>query len=281
MRRQSGDRSEADTGRLRAQLAPHPVAPAPGGGFRNGPLLRRPGPTSRPRTLGWVRQLDRAAPASRRRRPRWDVAIATAAAALCVSSLVALATADDRPTSAAPTAAVTTGSATAMPASPSVPSPGEESAPAPPQTVDGLIADLTARPDAAGPAGPLLREGLQGLRSEDEGVRQRSALQVLSLVISGEALDPRYATASRLALFRTMTGVVPAPSAPTGTPSCLEVQQGMPPPVVQGYARQIVDQLPAWQADGFPADETARLQELMTPVAAGQSTLDLVPCPGR
>ena len=112
-------------------------------------------------------------------------------------------------------------------------------------------------------------------------MRQRSALQVLSLVISGESLDPRYATASRLALFRTMTGLVPAPSAPTGTPSCLEVQQGTPPPVVQGYARQIVDQLPAWQADGFPADETARLQELITPVAAGQSTLGLRPCPGR
>jgi hypothetical protein len=94
------------------------------------------------------------------------VAIATAAAVLGASSLVALAAADgDRPTSAAPTAAVTTGSATSMPASPSVPSPVGESAPALPQTVDGLIADLTARPDAAGPAGPLLREGLQGLLS--------------------------------------------------------------------------------------------------------------------
>jgi hypothetical protein len=210
------------------------------------------------------------------------VAIATVAAALGASSLVALAAADDdRPTSAAPTAAVMTGSATSTPASPSAPASVEESASAPPQTVAGLIADLTARPDAAGPAGPLLREGLQGLLSEDEGVRQRSALQVLSIVISGEALDARYATASRLALFRTMTGVVPAPSAPAGTPSCLDVHQGTPPPVVQGYARQIVDQLPAWQADGFPADETARLQELITPVVAGQSTLGLGPCPGR
>ncbi|SHN70019.1 hypothetical protein SAMN05660350_01730 [Geodermatophilus obscurus] len=51
--------------------------------------------------------------------------------------------------------------------------------------------------------------------------------------------------------------------------------------MVQGYARSIVDQLPDWQADGFPADETARLQELITPVAAGRSTLDLGPCPGR
>ena len=207
------------------------------------------------------------------------MAIATAAAALGVSSVVALATADgDRPTSVAPTAA-TTSSAASTPASPSVPSPVEESAP--PETVAGLIADLTARPVAAGPAGPLLRDGLQGLVSEDEGVRQLSAVQVLSVVISGEALDPRYATASRLALVRTMTGRAPAPSAPAGPPSCLEVRQGTPPPVVQGYARQIVDRLPAWQADGFPADETARLQELITPVAAAQATLDLRPCPGQ
>jgi hypothetical protein len=210
------------------------------------------------------------------------VAIASAAAALCASSLVALATADgERPSSAAPTAAATSGSATSTSASPSVPSPVEESAPAPPQTVAGLIADLTARPEAAGPAGPLLRDGLQGLVSGDEGVRQLSALQVLSVVISGDALDPRYATASRLALFRTMTGRTPAPSAPGGPPSCLEVRQGTPPPVVQGYARSIVDQLPAWQADGFPADETARLRELITPVAAGQATLHLRPCPAR
>jgi len=210
------------------------------------------------------------------------VPIATAAAALCVSSLVALATADDgRPTSAAPTAAATASGATSTQAAPSVPSPVEESAPTPPQTVDGLIADLTARPEAAGPAGPLLRDGLQGLVSGDEGVRQRSAQQVLPIVISGEGLDPRYATASRLALFRTMTGRAPAPSAPAGPGSCLEVRQGTPPPVVQGYARQIVDRLPAWQAEGFPVDESARLQELVTPVVAGQATLDLRPCPGQ
>jgi hypothetical protein len=147
-----------------------------------------------------MRQPDRAVTASRRRRRRFEVAIATAAAALGVSSVVALATADgERPTSAAPTAAATTSSATSTQASPLVPSPVEESAPAPPQTVAGLIADLTARPDAAGPAGPLLRDGLRGLVSGDEGVRQRSALQVLPIVISGEGLDPRYATASRLA----------------------------------------------------------------------------------
>ncbi|SET22510.1 hypothetical protein [Geodermatophilus poikilotrophus] len=204
------------------------------------------------------------------------MAIATAAAVLGVSSVVALVTVDgDRPTGAAPT----TSSAAPAPTSPSVPSPVEE--PAPPETVDGLIADLTARPEAAGPAGPLLRDGLQGLVSEDEGVRQQSALQVLSVVISGEALDPEYATASRLALFRTMTGEAPAPAPPDGPPSCLETRPGTPPPVVQGYARQIVDRLPAWQADGFPADESARLQELITPVVAGQATLDVRPCPGR
>jgi hypothetical protein len=210
------------------------------------------------------------------------VAIATTAAALGVSSLVALATADgEGPTSAPPTAAATTSSAPSTQASPSVPAPVEESAPAPPQTVPGLIADLTARPEAAGPAGPLLRDGLQGLASEDEGVRQLSALQVLSIVTSGESLDPRYATASRLALFRTMTGRAPEPSTPGGPPSCLAARPGTPPPVVQGYARQIVDQLPAWQADGFPTDEAARLQELITPVAAGEATLGLRPCPGR
>ena len=208
------------------------------------------------------------------------MAIATAAAALAVSALVALATADDgRPTSAAPTAAATTSGATST--SPSVPSPVEESAPAPPQTVEGLIADLTARPDAAGPAGPQLRDGLQGLVSGDEAVRQRSAQQVLPIVISGEALDPRYATASRLALFRTMTGLTPAPSAPTGSPTCLEVRQGTPPEEVLAYVRQVLDRLPAWQADGFPADESARLQAAITPVAAGQATIELRPCPGR
>ena len=230
-------------------------------------------------TLGEVRQLDRAVPAPARRRRLWEVAIATAAAALAVSSLVALATADDgRPASGTPSAAATSSSAVSTPASPSVPSPVEESAPAPPQTVDGLIEDLTARPDAAGPAGPRLRDGLQGLVSGDEGVRQRSALQVLPIVVSGEGLDPRYATASRLALFRTLTGRAPAPSALPGPPPCLDAREGTPSPLVQGYARQVVDQLPAWQADGFPADETAPLQELVAPVAAGQATLDLGPC---
>ena len=208
--------------------------------------------------------------------------MATAAVVVGVSALVVLTTADDdRSTSAAPTAAATSGSVTATPASPSAPSPVEEPAPAPPETVDGLIADLAALPDAAGPAGPLLRDGLQGLVSGDEGVRQRSAQQVLPIVISGEGLDPRYATASRLALFRTMTGLAPAPAAPAGSPTCLEVRQGTPPEEVQGYARQVLDQLPAWQADGFPADESARLQAAITPVAAGRTTVELRPCPGQ
>ncbi len=210
------------------------------------------------------------------------MAIATAAAALAVSALVALATADDgRPPSASPSAAVTSSSAAPTQASPSSPSPVEESAPAPPQTVEGLIADLTTRPDAAGPAGPQLRDGLQGLVSGDEAVRQRSAEQVLPIVISGESLDPRYATASRLALFRTMTGPTAGLPTPTGSPTCLEVRQGMPPEVVLGYVRQVLDRLPAWRADGFPADESARLQEAITPVAAGQATIELRPCPGR
>ena len=208
--------------------------------------------------------------------------MATAAAAAGVSVLVVLTTADDeRPTSAAPTAAAPSGSVPATQASPSSPSPVEESAPAPPQTIDGLVADLTVRPDAAGPAGPLLRDGLQGLVSGDEAVRQRSVGQVLPIVISGEGLDPRYATATRLALFRTMTGLAPAPAAPAGSPTCLEVRQGTPPEEVQGYARQVLDQLPAWQADGFPADESARLQAAITPVAAGQTTVELRPCPGQ
>jgi hypothetical protein len=99
-------------------------------------------------------------------------------------------------------------------------------------------------------------------------------------VVGGEGLDPQYATASRLALFRTLTGRAPAPSALSGPPLCLDAREGTPSPLVQGYARQVVDQLPAWQADGFPADEAARLQELVAPVAAGQATLDLRPCGG-
>ncbi|RBY78997.1 hypothetical protein DQ238_11295 [Geodermatophilus sp. TF02-6] len=204
---------------------------------------------------------------------------AIAAAVVGLSALVAATTGDDaHPAGATPATETATDGATSTPAP--APSPAGESAPAPPQTVTGLIADLTARPDAAGPAGSLLRDGLQGLLSGDEGVRERSALQVLPIVISGQGLDPRYATATRLALFRTMTGLAPAPSAPTGPPSCLQVGRGTPPAEVQNYAGQIVDQLPAWQADGFPADEAARLQELLTPVTDGRATLDLVPCSG-
>jgi hypothetical protein len=139
------------------------------------------------------------------------------------------------------------------------------------------MADLTARPDVAGPAGPLLLNGLQGLRSSDEAVRQRAALQVLELLIGGQGLDPRYATASRLAVFRTLTGLAPAPQP--GESSCLALVEGLPPPVEQEYSRQILDRLPSWQTEGFPAEESARLRELVTPVAVGQAHLVLRPCP--
>ena len=64
-------------------------------------------------------------------------------------------------------------------------------------------------------------------------------------------------------------------------PWCLAGRLGTPPRVGLGYARPGVDRLPAGPAAGSPPDETARLQELITPVAAGRSTLDLRPCPDR
>ena len=115
--------------------------------------------------------------------------------------------------------------------------------------------------------------------SEDEGLRQQSALQVSSIVISDQALEPQYATAARLALFHAMTSTAPAPSAPTGPPSCLDVRPGTPPAVVQEYARQVLERLPAWEVDGFPVDEAGRLRDLVSPIAAGRSTLGLGPCP--
>ena len=139
------------------------------------------------------------------------------------------------------------------------------------------MADLTARPDVAGPAGPLLLDRLQGLQSADEAVRQQAALQVLDLLIGGQGLDPRYATASRLALFRTLTGLAPAPQA--GKSSCLGLVERPPAPVEQEYARQVLDRLPSWQTEGFPAEEAARLREMVIPVAAGQAHLVFGPCP--
>lgn len=56
---------------------------------------------------------------------------------------------------------------------------------------------------------------------QNEGVRQQPALQVLSIAISDRALESQYAPAARSALFRTMTGTVLMPTAPTGPPSCL------------------------------------------------------------
>jgi hypothetical protein len=139
------------------------------------------------------------------------------------------------------------------------------------------MADLTARPDVAGPAGPLLLNGLQGLQSSEEAVRQRAALQVLELLIGGQGLDPRYATASRLAVFRTLTGLAPAPEA--GESSCLALVEGLPAPVQQAYARQVLDRLPSWQTEGFPAEESARLRKLVMPVTVGQAHLVFGPCP--
>ncbi len=245
-------------------------ADAPVAGLGRGPL-----PGVRPT----VRRPDPEVPGSRLRHHRLTVA-AVAAAAVGLGGLVVLTVVDeDRPTSAAPAAGTSTGRVPTTETTTPVPSPVEEPSPPLPQTVTGLVEDLTARPDAAGPAGPLLRDGLQGLVSGDEVVRQRSALQVLAIVVTGEALDPAYATATRLALVRAITDPAPEAPAPAGAPSCLEVQRGTPPPVVQAYARQILDQLPAWRSDGFPSDEAGRLEELVDPVATGQMTLGLRPCP--
>ncbi|SFU08040.1 hypothetical protein SAMN05660657_05474 [Geodermatophilus amargosae] len=129
----------------------------------------------------------------------------------------------------------------------------------------------------AGPAGPLLLDGLQDLQSADQAVQQRAALQVLDLLLGGQGLDPRYAAASRLALFRTLTGLTPAPAAEG--PSCLERAEGPPSLLEQGYARQVLERLASWQAEGFPAEESARLREMVGPVAVGEAHLVFVPCP--
>jgi hypothetical protein len=212
-------------------------------------------------------------PAGGMPRHRWRLTGLAAAivTAVAVATLVVLTVEDDEGTRSASTAATpTAGALSSTSSAPRSPS-------APPETIPGLMADLTARPDVAGPAGPLLLNGLQGLRSSDEAVRQRAALQVLELLIGGQGLDPRYATASRLAVFRTLTGLAPAPQP--GESSCLALVEGLPPPVEQEYSRQILDRLPSWQTEGFPAEESARLRELVTPVAVGQAHLVLRPCP--
>ncbi len=192
--------------------------------------------------------------------------------AVVVASLVVLTGEDDgRATRSASTAATPTSSAQPSTAT------AHQSPSAPPETIPGLMADLTARPDVAGPAGPLLLDGLRGLQSADQARRQQAALQLLDLLIGGQGLDPRYATASRLALFRTLTGLAPAP--PAGESSCVALEEGLPAPVAQVYARQVLDRLPSWQAEGFPAEELTRLREMVTPVAVGQAHLVLGPCP--
>jgi hypothetical protein len=207
-------------------------------------------------------------------RRRWrliGLAVATVTAA-AVAGLVVLTGEDDGGTaSSASTAATPTSSA------PQSASTAPQSPSAPPETIPGLMADLMARPDVAGPAGPLLLNGLQGLQSADEAVRQRAALQVLDLLLGGQGLDPRYAAAGRLALFRTLTGRASAPAA--GRPSCVWLGKGLPSPVEQGYARQVLDRLASWQAQGFPAEESARLREMVSPVAVGEARLVFGPCP--
>jgi hypothetical protein len=212
-------------------------------------------------------------PAGGMPRHRWRLTGLAAAivTAVAVASLVVLTGEDDAGTRSASTAATPT------PGARSSTSPAPRSPSAPPETVPGLMADLTARPDVAGPAGPLLLNGLQGLQSSEEAVRQRAALQVLELLIGGQGLDPRYATASRLAVFRTLTGLAPAPEA--GESSCLALVEGLPAPVQQAYARQVLHRLPSWQTEGFPAEESARLRKLVMPVTVGQAHLVFGPCP--
>jgi hypothetical protein len=217
---------------------------------------------------------DARTPAGGMPRHRWRLMGLAAAivTAVAVTSLVVLTgDDDDGATSSASIAATPTSSAQpSTSAAPQLPS-------APPETIPGLMADLTARPDVAGPAGPLLLDGLQGLQSADEAVQQRAALQVLDLLIGGQGLDPRYATASRLALFRTLTGLAPAPQP--GESSCLVLVARPPAPIEHEYARQVLDRLPSWQTEGFPAEESARLREMVTPVAVGQAHLVFGPCP--
>jgi hypothetical protein len=219
---------------------------------------------------------DARTPAGGMPRHRWRLmglaAAIVTAVAVAVASLVVLAGEDDGGTTSSASTAGTPNSS-AQPSTSTAP----QFPSAPPETIPGLLADLTARPEVAGPAGPLLLNGLRGLQSTDEPVRQQAALQMLDLLIGGQGLDPRYATASRLALFRTLTGLAPAPQ--TGESSCLVLEERPPAPVEQEYARQVLDRLPSWQTEGFPAEESARLREMVLPVAVGQAHLVFGPCP--
>ena len=256
--------------RVRGHDAPAPGGLTPGSDqvptAPSGGAVRAPHRHARP---------DAGRPARGAPRRRWRltglaVAAVTAAAG---TALLLLPGEEDGGTTASPAPTAATSSSGA----PQSTSAAPQSPSTLPETIPGLIADLTARPDVAGPAGPLLLDGLQDLQSADQAVRQRAALQVLDLLLGGQGLDPRYATASRLALFRTLTGLAPAPAA--AGPSCLERAEGPPSLLEQGYARQVLERLASWQAEGFPTEESARLREMVDPVAVGEAHLVFVPCP--
>ncbi|WP_448638582.1 hypothetical protein [Geodermatophilus sp. URMC 63] len=226
---------------------------------------RRPGPG---RHAVRARRPEPARLGGRRTR---TAALALGAAAVGATAAFLAAGGGTAPSSTAAPAGGTTATGVPVTSSP---------APAPvPRTVPGLVEDLTARPDVAGPAGPALRDALAGLLSADGAVRQQAGLQVLGLLVDGSGLDPRYATASRQALVEALTGAPDALPVPGGPPTCLRVTAGTPVPLVQGYAQQVLDRLPAWQADGLPAGDAETVRQLVTPVAAGTATLGLAPCP--
>ncbi len=110
------------------------------------------------------------------------------------------------------------------------------------------------------------------LLSDDETVRQQVGLQVISLQVHGDGLDPRYATAARLTVVGAVTkpGATPATS---GSPSWLEVLEGAPAQLVRAHTQQV--------ADGPRMGEADRVDLLSTPVATGGADLVLRPCPAR
>ncbi|MGR7026289.1 hypothetical protein [Geodermatophilus sp. URMC 62] len=270
----SGDGADAEAGARAVAQAGRPAGSEPVDGRRPperggaGSPYRRSAPGRR-----GMRARHRPEPTGLGGRRARTAALALGAAAVGATAAFLAAGGGTAPSStAAPAGGTTT---TGVPAT-SSPAP----APVPvPRTVPGLVEDLTARPDVAGPAGPALRDALAGLLSADGAVRQQAGLQVLGLLVDGSGLDPRYATASRQALVEALTGAPRALPVPGGPRTCLRVTAGTPVPLVQGYAEQVLDRLPAWQADGLPAGDAETVRQLVTPVAAGTATLGLEPCP--
>jgi hypothetical protein len=142
-----------------------------------------------------------------------------------------------------------------------------------------MVGALAADPTAAGPAGPQLLDSLRGLQSTDDAVRQRAAFGLGAVLLDGTGLDPAYATAARVALARSLVGPGAPSAGPAGSATCLRITGGSPSPVVQEYARQVLDRVPAWQDGGFPADQAQRLRTLLGPVSAGSATLAVTSCP--